>query len=221
MGMMTDEAILESASRHFADYGFEGASLRAILRDAGANAAAAHYHFGSKEAVYRAAIDRWLVPLTDERARRFEALRFEQLEPRQRLYALMSAYIAPHLNLCLEPNARNYMLMICRFGSEPRPMIQSIYSEIIEPVRKRYLQALCEIVPVIDLDTARRLFGWMTLMMSNAPFEANYESMAGKPAMPSDPEALTHWVATMACGGIFAIADEIRTEPDTHQGRSP
>src|ERR1041384_949535 len=45
----TRSAILDVAEHHFAYYGYEATSLRAIMKDAGVNIAAINYHFGAKE----------------------------------------------------------------------------------------------------------------------------------------------------------------------------
>jgi AcrR family transcriptional regulator len=52
----TKEAILFHAKKHFANFGFEGASLREICRDANANVSAVKYHFGDKEGLYRTSL---------------------------------------------------------------------------------------------------------------------------------------------------------------------
>ncbi|XOV85102.1 MAG: TetR/AcrR family transcriptional regulator [bacterium] len=202
----TNDAILDAACRHFAQSGFGGASLRAILRDAGVNAAAAHYHFGSKEAVYRAAVERTLAPLMQTRADQFANLSLNQRDPAKNLDALIRAYVTPHLQLCADPAQHNYMTMMARFGAEPEAIIAGIYADIVEPTRKLYLNALTEIVPQVDLDTARRLFGWVTLIMSSSPFEPGYQSMSGHSAMPIDPEPLIDHVVAMSRGGILAVA---------------
>jgi AcrR family transcriptional regulator len=54
----TREAILEAAGRAFAARGFDGASLREIAAAAGVAQPLLVYHFGSKEGVWRAAVDR-------------------------------------------------------------------------------------------------------------------------------------------------------------------
>lgn len=46
------ERLLHAASELFARTGFRGATVRDIAQSAGANVAAANYHFGSKEALY-------------------------------------------------------------------------------------------------------------------------------------------------------------------------
>ena len=59
----TREAVLSSARRLFALRGYDGASIRAITRDARANLGAVTYHYGSKQALYAAVLDRVLSPL--------------------------------------------------------------------------------------------------------------------------------------------------------------
>jgi AcrR family transcriptional regulator len=52
----TREKIIKAAARAFADSGYEGASIRAIVAAADVNQAAINYHFGSKEGLYRAVL---------------------------------------------------------------------------------------------------------------------------------------------------------------------
>lgn len=58
----TIEKILHTAEEHFAVHGFFASSLRKITRDADVNVAAVHYHFGSKEALFVAVLNRRIVP---------------------------------------------------------------------------------------------------------------------------------------------------------------
>jgi AcrR family transcriptional regulator len=50
--MTTAETLVETARAVFARYGYDGASVRAITAEAGANLAAITYHFGSKRELY-------------------------------------------------------------------------------------------------------------------------------------------------------------------------
>lgn len=59
----TAAALLEAGRRIFARYGFEGASVRAITSDAGANLAAITYHFGSKQELYDRVVESVVAPL--------------------------------------------------------------------------------------------------------------------------------------------------------------
>lgn len=53
----TRRRLVEAAVEVFAEEGFRSATLQEIARRAGANIAAASYHFGSKEGLYAAAFD--------------------------------------------------------------------------------------------------------------------------------------------------------------------
>ncbi|MDD3183347.1 MAG: CerR family C-terminal domain-containing protein [Alphaproteobacteria bacterium] len=52
------ERLVESALRHFAKDGYDGASTRTITKDAKVNVASIPYYFASKEGLYRAVIER-------------------------------------------------------------------------------------------------------------------------------------------------------------------
>jgi len=55
--MQRKEAILLAATEHFGRYGFRGASLRDIARDAGVSLTLLNHHFGSKASLLSAAVD--------------------------------------------------------------------------------------------------------------------------------------------------------------------
>ncbi|MFP6581442.1 MAG: TetR/AcrR family transcriptional regulator [Candidatus Hydrogenedentota bacterium] len=54
----TKTVIMDAAELMMAKHGIQGVSLRAILSEAGANSAALHYHFGSREGLIEAIIGR-------------------------------------------------------------------------------------------------------------------------------------------------------------------
>jgi len=70
----TVERIVDVAERMFAESGYRGVSLRAIMRECGVNAAAVHYHFGSKEALLEKIFERRAGTLNAERLQLLGAL---------------------------------------------------------------------------------------------------------------------------------------------------
>jgi AcrR family transcriptional regulator len=52
----TREAILAAARTRFGDYGYDGATIRAIAADAGVDAALVHHFYGTKERLFAAAM---------------------------------------------------------------------------------------------------------------------------------------------------------------------
>jgi AcrR family transcriptional regulator len=64
-GAETRAALIASGRRVFATKGFDGASVRGITREAGANLGAITYHFGSKRALYEAVLTSGLTPVVE------------------------------------------------------------------------------------------------------------------------------------------------------------
>jgi AcrR family transcriptional regulator len=58
----TREAILDSARDQFAERGYDGATIRAIARDAGVDPALVHHFYGTKERLFAAAMRLPVVP---------------------------------------------------------------------------------------------------------------------------------------------------------------
>lgn len=201
------DVILECAVRHFADHGYGGASLREILRDAGVNAAAAHYHFGSKEAVYREAVTAYLSRLSEERRLALQSID-ANLSAQQRLERLIRAYIEPHIRLCSEPAAQGYVRLLARFITEDDELTRHIYTEGLEPVRSMYAEALAKTLPQLSKDELQRLFSFMVVLMATAPADSSYRSMAGQSAWPHEPGQLVDQLVKFISAGFMCCAQE-------------
>ncbi|WP_171020216.1 TetR/AcrR family transcriptional regulator [Hydrogenophaga sp. 2FB] len=67
------DIILDRAEQHFADHGFQGASLSAIARDAEVGNPGLLHHFPSKEVLYRAVLERQAEDLMESMHQRVES----------------------------------------------------------------------------------------------------------------------------------------------------
>jgi AcrR family transcriptional regulator len=137
----TRERLLNIAEQRFGEGGYEGTSLRAITVAAAANIAAVNYHFGSKEALLRAAVARAMAPVNTERRRRLD-----QLEAKGEPSAeqLIRAFIEPGLDLVLRRGERGPVVarFIGRVAFDPSQRIRELYAAESDPVEARYLAAL-------------------------------------------------------------------------------
>lgn len=83
--------ILQAAMREFAEQGYEGATTASIARRVGVTQPLVHYHFGSKEALWRATAD-YLFKRLDERLDASER-EVEGMGPAARLVTLCYDFV--------------------------------------------------------------------------------------------------------------------------------
>jgi len=109
----TRESILEAAGRSFAARGFDGASLREIATSAGVGQPLLVYHFGSKEGVWRAAVDRLFGRVVEATQAAFA----EPEDGEQRLHAVLRSFI----RVVAEDPA--WLQILLREAAEPGPRL--------------------------------------------------------------------------------------------------
>ena len=149
----TPERILDVAERHFARRGYYGASLRSITTEAGVQLALVHYHFKSKDKLYRAVIARRVEALTAERLAMLEAGGGRRRKPK--LEDVVRALVAPTVALCSnETGGRFYGQMLGQIINNPEERAQELLIELFDPVARRFIAAVREAAPKLDLAAA-------------------------------------------------------------------
>jgi AcrR family transcriptional regulator len=147
----TRRDLLDAAERLFADHGVHRASLRSITKEAGANLAAVHYHFGSKEGLVRAVLDRRLGPLNRRRLELLEeAERGHEGDPP--VEEIVNSFILPALEMVQKVRGGHaFARFLGRTFSEPNETIRSVvlqeFAEIIERFTAALARALPELPP--------------------------------------------------------------------------
>lgn len=77
----TSDLLIDAAERLIGEFGVDAVSIRSINTAAGQNAAAVHYHFGSKEALVAAVIERRMAVVAERRRLMLAALEVESVTP--------------------------------------------------------------------------------------------------------------------------------------------
>ena len=168
-GAATRDALLDAAEALIADHGFRTPSHRMIAGGAGAHVALVNYHFGSKEMLFEAAVERRAARLSQawrlalDRVRRSSDPEVEDV---------LRAWWEPFADLHLEEQEdlpwRNYLCVVARLASAPDG--NDWYQRYFGTVDRDFQRALAETLPLNeqeDLDAgfryARSLFGEVLL----------------------------------------------------------
>lgn len=96
----TPERLLDAAEALFAERGIDAVSVRAVNAAAGANVAAVHYHFGSKDALVDAVLRRRMDALGARRLAMLAALPDDRTPPVRRV---VEALVVPLAELSADP----------------------------------------------------------------------------------------------------------------------
>jgi AcrR family transcriptional regulator len=147
--MDTEQRILDAAEGLFAQHGFTGTSLRMITTRAGVNLAAVNYHFGSKEALLRATLDRIVGPVNRERLAMLERAEAAAGERPPSVEAVLEAFLAPDLRMMRDMGDRGALLMrfLGRSQTEPTELVQRLVRAQFMDLGQRFLRALCRALP--------------------------------------------------------------------------
>jgi AcrR family transcriptional regulator len=145
----TRARILDAAELLFLEKGFRGASLRALTSAAGVNLAAVGYHFGGKDELLRAVLERRIEPVNRERLRRLDALesRWRRGEPRA-LEPVLSALLEPAFEaMRADGESRDIATLLY---SEPHERMPELIERLFGECAQRFHSALSRVLGRTD-----------------------------------------------------------------------
>jgi AcrR family transcriptional regulator len=144
----TKQRILDVAEEMFAEQGFGGTSLRAIIAAAEVNLAAVHYHFRSKEALLEAVIVRRLEPLNRERLSLLDQYERGAGKWGPSVEQILEAFLAPSIHFIrTTPEGCLFGKLLGRMHSEPGAMFAAIARKHFAHVLQRFQAALRKALP--------------------------------------------------------------------------
>ena len=201
----TREALLDAAEKLFSEHGIQASSLRMITQQAGANLAAVHYHFGSKEGLVRAVFSRRLRPLAEERLRLLEA---SDLAGEEALEQVIDAFVSPLIRRMSESpdGAQEFAQLMGRAFTEPSEEVRSMLIEEFKPTADRFIGALRQLLPHLgDKELMWRfhfLAGGMGHTVSCRKMIAKFSDVCAS----SSPEEVLRYLVTFMASGLRAPA---------------
>ena len=146
----TKEQILDAAEALFSAHGIEGVSLRSLTKQANVNLASVHYHFGSKEAVVKAAFARCIRPVNRERLALLEQLEKGAANGRLDVEAVLFALFSPTMKLARGSSERRSFVRLCaRLYSEPADYLEPFFEEEFREVMTRFESAFAMALPAL------------------------------------------------------------------------
>jgi len=155
----TKEKILDAAEKLFAHEGFHNTSLRSITGEAEVNLAAVNYHFGSKEALLEAVIDRRLRPLNQTRQDNIELIRNAALDSGTppTVEATLRAFVEPTLRFRESgAGAGHFVTLVGQALAEPDETVRNLFVARMRPLFLLLFDTLCLALPQHD----RSLLFW-------------------------------------------------------------
>lgn len=145
----TKERLLDAAEALFMEHGFEATSMRVITTAAGANLAAANYHFGSKEVLFQAVLTRRLDPMNQQRVQLLDRFERETGPEPLRCERILAALFIPALRLARDPErgGTNFLRLLGRAYADPAPFIRQFLSDQYAQMIARFKDAFGRALP--------------------------------------------------------------------------
>jgi AcrR family transcriptional regulator len=205
-GAATRQHLLETAGQVFAERGFADATSKEICERAGTPMASVNYHFGSREALYEAALveaHRQVVGL-DELAALAERLS----DPRDQLRAILCRFVG------LSTNAGTpwgFMLML-REVLSPSKAIPALIDKAVRPKAAFLLKVVGDVLgldpatPVVQRALMFTVLPCIAMMIAPKQMQS-----ALLPAVAKDKDALAEDFVRFVLAGLDAIALEHST----------
>jgi len=194
-GETTRQRILDAAERLFSEHGINGVSLRAITAEAGANSAAANYHFGSKKRLLDAVFERHATGLAKGRAKLLAGCRDEPGRP-PLLEQIISAFLEPGMRG--EHGGATFARLRGRMLAESSDQTRELYALYLNDSTGQFLAALGDALPDLPAhDLHWRFHMMLGAMVYTLANPGRIQVLTENACDPSDPDQALGYLVPM------------------------
>jgi len=223
-GEDTRERILLAAEQLFAERGISSTSMRALTNAAGVNLAAAHYHFGSKEALLDAVIEFRAAPLNLARIEALEALEAECGDAPLAVDCIFRAFLMPAIRSVIESpeGAAHLPRLFARLEAQPPELLEAIFRRHFGDIARRFVEALQKALPDLPKELVAERFRHAmgsTFMLFSGNSELDF--IPGHAPQVVSIEARLESVIAFITGGMNAPAPARRAPGQRVEEDSP
>lgn len=204
-GAATRQHLLDTAGQVFAERGFADATSKEICERAGTPMASVNYHFGTREALYEAALveaHRQVVGLDE-----LTALTEGPGDPREKLRAVISRFVG----LSTGSGAPWGFMLMLREVLSPSPAIPALIEKAVRPKAAVLLQLIGNVLQLNPQEPAvQRALMFSVLPCIAIMIAPKQIQTALLPAISKDKNALAEDYVRFVIAGLDAIAATYR-----------
>lgn len=128
----TRKRILDTAERLFGERGVAAVSLRDINRSAGISQGVLHYHFGGRDLLVEAILERWLPSINADRRRLYDVLLASGRAPQRRDIIEILCLPLAKLAIDRQPAGRRFLRCLARLHQEHNPLRTRVSDRYID-----------------------------------------------------------------------------------------
>jgi AcrR family transcriptional regulator len=187
---VTRERIMKAAERLFAERGYEGTSIRAIVARARVNQAAINYHFAGKEGLYREVLRAAFRALTEHQLT--HAAEASAMSREEALGEFVRRQLRP---LLARDEASRHIRIFNWETVRPTPVFRKLLSEEAAPFMDFAVEVVRRFLP--EADQRMLMVAAIWLLGQCSVFVRNREQLAGPPTGLSLDETSVAWLAQL------------------------
>ena len=203
--------ILDQAERLFAQLGYHGTSLREVARACGVRQSLVQYHFGTKEALFRAVFERRVLPLNHERLARLDAVETAARGGAPAAQDVVRALVEPIVLLARHGRggAELYPQLVAQILNDPQPHARRISHEFNDPVARSTIRALQRALPEMPEDDLAWCYIFAVgAMVSAVAGTGRVADLSAGRCDPDDVERIVALLVPFIAGGMRAVLAE-------------